>query len=37
LVNQSYCINNKQYTKEEYQKEIEKIKPQAMIEQEKVM
>ena len=37
LVNQSYCINNKQYTKEEYQKIIIDIKPESKPEQEKVM
>ena len=37
MVNQSYCINNKQYTKEEYKKEIENIKPQTKTEQEKVI
>jgi hypothetical protein len=37
LVNQSYCINNEQYTKEEYLKAIENIKPQEQVEQEKVM
>lgn len=37
LVNQSYCINNKQYTKEEYQKAIKNIKLENRLEQAKVV
>ena len=37
LVNQSYCIDNKQYTKDEYQKLIQNIKPHDKPEKQKVI
>ena len=37
LVNQSYCINNKKYTKDEYQNALKEIKSYDKPEQEKTM